>query len=270
VRALAERLGDERTRLDELELAELAVRSCIQVSYQALKGSDDDRERTAARMFRLLGLHPGSEVGTWTAAALLDAPPTAATAALERLVDAQLLESPAPSRYRLHDLLLLFAREQTSKEEPDEERDAALRRMLDCYLATALRANHLLQPGGARGQRPARRGTRGSAGRPRRSLRLVRAGARQPSRRRSPSGRRLGIDASLQRAAQRGDVLVLRDAHLLARLRGDQPARRQRGEAATGPPWRGRRPHQPGYLPDRPAPLGGCDPLLRAGQRDLP
>jgi tetratricopeptide (TPR) repeat protein len=153
VRALAERLGDERTRLDELESADLAVRSCFQVSYQALRTSGESRDRTAARMFRLLGLHRGPEVSTWTAAALLDAPPQVAETALERLVDAQLLRAAGSSRYAMHDLLLLFAREQAGHDEPEAQRRAALERMLDCYLATMQRAQQVLQPGDPGGAR---------------------------------------------------------------------------------------------------------------------
>jgi tetratricopeptide (TPR) repeat protein len=153
VHALAERLADERTRLDELESADLAVRSCFQVGYQALNGSAEEREPQAARLFRLLGLHHGPDVGVWTAAALLNTSPAIAEAALEQLVDAQLLETPTRRRYRMHGLLLLFAREQASREEPEAERQAAMRRMLDCYLATAHRGQRLLQPtafGGSR------------------------------------------------------------------------------------------------------------------------
>jgi tetratricopeptide (TPR) repeat protein len=146
VHALVERLADERTRLDELELVDLAVRSSFQLSYQALKGSADDRERMSARLFRLLGLHCGPEIGSWTAAALLGAPVTLAEMALERLVDAQLLATSGPGRYRMHDLLLLFAREQAGEDEAAAERLAALQRMLESYLATTHRANTLLQP----------------------------------------------------------------------------------------------------------------------------
>jgi tetratricopeptide (TPR) repeat protein len=147
VHALAERLGDERTRLDELESADLAVRSCFQVSYQALTASDDNRDRTAARLFRLLGLHRAPEFSTWTAAALLGTPPEAAETALERLVDAQLLSAAGLRRYAMHDLLLLFAREQAAHDEPETQRHLALERMLDCYLATMQRAQQVLQPG---------------------------------------------------------------------------------------------------------------------------
>jgi tetratricopeptide (TPR) repeat protein len=146
VRALTERLADERTALDELETADLAMRSCFQVGYQALNGSPDTRERTAARLFRLLGLHRGPDVGVWTVAALLNTSPAAAESALEQLVDAQLLETPARHRYRMHGLLLLFAREQAERDERQGERQAALGRMLACYLATAHRAQRLLQP----------------------------------------------------------------------------------------------------------------------------
>jgi len=147
VHALAERLGDERTRLDELESADLAVRSCFQVSYQALTASEDNRDRTAARLFRLLGLHRGPEFSTWTAAALLGTSPEAAETALERLVDAQLLVAAGLGRYAMHDLLLLFAREQAAHDEPEGQRRLALERMLDCYLATMQRAQQVLQPG---------------------------------------------------------------------------------------------------------------------------
>ena len=65
---------------------------------------------------------------------------------LERLVDAQMLESPAPGRYRLHDLLRLFAGELAAEQERASVRRAAVRRALRWYLATAQRANRLLAP----------------------------------------------------------------------------------------------------------------------------
>jgi tetratricopeptide (TPR) repeat protein len=145
-------LADERTRLDQLESADLAVRSCFQVGYQALSGSSEDRERRASQLFRLLGLHRGPDVGVWTAAALLNTSPAIAEAALEQLVDAHLLETPSRRRYRMHGLVLLFAREQADREEPEALRQAALRRMLDCYLATAHLGQRRLQPAAVGGR----------------------------------------------------------------------------------------------------------------------
>jgi tetratricopeptide (TPR) repeat protein len=155
VRTLTERLAVERTRPGAQEAADLAVRSCFQASYQILDSSDDELDRKAARLFRLLGLHRGADIGAWTAAALLEAPaaPAASVAALERLVDAQLLETPAPHRYRLHDLLLPLARERAGHEEPEPRRDAAVRRMLHFYLRTAHHAQRLLQPSAVGGSR---------------------------------------------------------------------------------------------------------------------
>jgi len=112
-----------------------------------LTASEDHRDRTAGRLFRLLGLHRGPEFSTWTAAALLGTSPEAAETALERLVDAQLLAAVGLHRYAMHDLLLLFAREQAARDEPEAQRRAALERMLDCYLATMQRAQQVLQPG---------------------------------------------------------------------------------------------------------------------------
>src|SRR6266508_3500427 len=91
-----------------------------------------------AQAIRLLGLHRGTDVGVWTAAALLDSSSAIAEGALEQLVDAQLLETPTRRRYRMHSLLLLFAREQADRDEPEAGRKAAIRRMLDCYLATRI------------------------------------------------------------------------------------------------------------------------------------
>jgi len=216
VQALADRLADERTCLDELELADLAVRSSFQVSYQALAASTDKRERSAAGMFRLLGLHQGPDIGVRAAAALLDASPSAAEAALERLVDAQLLESPAPSRYRMHDLLLLFSRERADQDEPAAQRDAACGRMLHFYLGPAQR-----QPPSPT-SRPRRRQTAtcslapAAPARPRGGIRLVRGRTRQPARRRTPGRRRARRRRPTRRRIHPGDLLVLLDADLLA------------------------------------------------------
>jgi tetratricopeptide (TPR) repeat protein len=69
---------------------------------------------------------------------------------LERLVDAQLLETPAPHRYRLHDLLRLFARELAEQSHTPAERAAAVARAVEWYTATAWRTFRLLRPGDTR------------------------------------------------------------------------------------------------------------------------
>ena len=66
---------------------------------------------------------------------------------LEILVDAHLLELTSAGRYRFHDLLRLYAREQVHADEADRDRDHAIRRMLEWYLDTADVAERFFIPG---------------------------------------------------------------------------------------------------------------------------
>jgi hypothetical protein len=117
---MATRLADERRRLDELRVGELAVRSSFQLSYQRLAPRE-------ARTFRLLGLLEGSDITAAATAALTGRPLGEAEAGLELLADAQLLETPAPGRYRFHDLLRLFARELAAAQDEEAGRRGARR-----------------------------------------------------------------------------------------------------------------------------------------------
>ena len=139
IRDLVRRMTDEQRRLDELEVPDRAVRASFTVS-----SSDLDAE--AARMFRLLGLLAGPDISVSVAAALADRPEVEAERLLDQLMDAQLADSHAPGRYRLHDLLRLFARDQAYELEPAADREAAIRRTLHSYLATALTAERIQTP----------------------------------------------------------------------------------------------------------------------------
>ncbi|WP_446666236.1 BTAD domain-containing putative transcriptional regulator [Flexivirga sp. B27] len=130
---LVRRMSDEQRRLDELEVPDRAVRTSFEVSYA-------DIQPKPARLFRLLGLLPGPDAGVSVAAVLADCTEREAEVTLDQLVDAQLAESRTPGRYRLHDLLRLFAREEAEKSEPEEVRDEAVRRALEWYLGTGLSA----------------------------------------------------------------------------------------------------------------------------------
>ena len=116
-----------------------AVRTVFAWSYRALP----DR---AARLFRLLGLHPGPEFGLHAAAALAGLTVARTRQLLDSLVGAHLLEQTAPDRYQFHDLLRAYATDQAQHEEPAEEREAALRRVLDWYLHTADAAQSWISP----------------------------------------------------------------------------------------------------------------------------
>lgn len=131
---MATRLTDERRRLDELQVAELAVRASFTVGYDDLRPED-------ARIFRLIGRLDGPDIGLRIAAALAGTDEPTAETVLDRLVDAQLLAVSAPERYRMHDLIRLYARE-IEADDPEEALDRAFR----CYLADARQASLLLHP----------------------------------------------------------------------------------------------------------------------------
>jgi tetratricopeptide (TPR) repeat protein len=159
---LAERLADERRRLDELAAGDLEVRASIALSYRALP----ERQR---RAFRRLGLLESPDVPAWVAAALLDLPPSRGEELVDGLVDAQLLEvagedAAGQLRYRLHDLLRLYARERAAAEDPGADRDAALARAFGGWLALAEAADRRLPSptvGVAHGSAPRWPGTPG-------------------------------------------------------------------------------------------------------------
>ncbi|MFD7654293.1 BTAD domain-containing putative transcriptional regulator [Actinosynnema sp. NPDC059797] len=132
---MLERLSDERRRLDELAHGEMMVRASLALTYDGL-------DVESRRLLRLLGALEGLGFPTWVAAALLDVEPMRATDLLERLVDAQMLEMVAldvtgAPRYKFHDLIRLFAREQLEQHEEEAERRGALQRVAGGWLALA-------------------------------------------------------------------------------------------------------------------------------------
>lgn len=98
-------------------------------------------DRAKARLFRLLGLLPGSSFDEHVAAALADVPLRSAREMLEDLLDAHLVQQPAAGRYRLHDLVHQHARHATMEQESPAERDRALIRVLDYYVHAAAAAD---------------------------------------------------------------------------------------------------------------------------------
>ncbi|WP_371404216.1 helix-turn-helix domain-containing protein [Kribbella sp. NBC_00662] len=128
-------LHDEERRLDSLGSDGSGVRASIASSVQFLESSDRDLDRQAARALPLLSVPDGSDLVTAVAAALLDIPTLQADAILECLVDLNLLESVAPARYRLHDLIRAYGREIADRTLRPAERHQALERILRFYTA---------------------------------------------------------------------------------------------------------------------------------------
>ncbi|WP_155370516.1 AfsR/SARP family transcriptional regulator [Catellatospora vulcania] len=137
---LADRLQAEGAGLDAFTGWDAAtdVRAVFSWSYRALSAP-------AARMFRLLGLHPGPDLAVPAAASLAGTPLAQAQAALDELVRAHLVAEHAPGRYQCHDLLQLYAAELAETGEPEADRTAALGRLFDHYLHTAQWADRRLE-----------------------------------------------------------------------------------------------------------------------------
>ena len=170
VAVLADRLDNERERLDELRADDLAIRSSFWNTYRQLLDSADPDDRTAAAAFRSLALLRVPEIPAQLAAVTIGVSERRALALLDRLTETHLLDAIAPTRFRFHDLLRLYGAELAAKTEPAVERQCAVRRGLTAYLTTVLRAGQLLRsaPGGRTRHRTHRRRT--GHGRRRRAL----------------------------------------------------------------------------------------------------
>lgn len=144
IATLANRLRDERRRLDELHAGDLEVRASFQVSYDSLRPGRGGID--PARAFRLLGLWQGPTISLPAATALIGEHEGDVADALETLVDANLLESPAPDWYRFHDLLRFYATERAQAEESETYRAEAIGRLLRWYLDTADSAAQVIAP----------------------------------------------------------------------------------------------------------------------------
>ncbi|WP_432101299.1 AfsR/SARP family transcriptional regulator [Streptomyces sp. WAC 04229] len=140
--AVAGELRVSQGSLDAFDGGDLSTdaRAIFSWSYQALSAR-------AARLFRLLGLHTGTEFSALATAALAGVDLRTAQLSLAELTRAHLLVEDAPGRYGLHDLLRAYATERLLAEEPAVERDRAVERLLMWYLHTADAASPYFTPG---------------------------------------------------------------------------------------------------------------------------
>ena len=138
---LAAELRDARGRLDALEAGDAVtnVRAVLSWSY-------DQLSEPAARMFRLLGVHPGPDISLSAAASLAGMARVDAGAALRELSRTHMVAEYLPARFTFHDLLRAYAADQAERHDPAPERRAAAHRVLDHYLHTAMAASHRFSP----------------------------------------------------------------------------------------------------------------------------
>ncbi|WP_119582261.1 tetratricopeptide repeat protein [Streptomyces europaeiscabiei] len=142
--SLADALQAEHSRLDRLRREDRAVRAAFDLSYRHI----DDLH---ARLFRLLPLNPGPDLSTETAAHLTDADQVQVEELLQDLARGHLIEPGHTwGRWRLHDLVRLYADEHGRAHADTDRRDTALTRLHDHYMNTTLAADtHLYTPGTA-------------------------------------------------------------------------------------------------------------------------
>ena len=139
--ALVEELQDAQRRLDALDAGDTSasLRAVFSWSLASLPAP-------AARMFGLLGLHPGPDITTPASASLAGVSLPQARSALNQLAEAHLITEHAPGRFSLHDLLRAYAVEQAGPAGHGTAPDEAVGRALDHYLHTAYAAALLLNP----------------------------------------------------------------------------------------------------------------------------
>jgi tetratricopeptide (TPR) repeat protein len=138
---LVEDLVEERRRLDVLEAGgdpHTAIRAVFSWSYRSLPSA-------VARAFRLLGLHPGHDIGTNGVAALLSVSLGQATELVRALSEASLCEAHGNGRTSMHNLLQVYAKE-LARSDTESERRTAIEHLLDYYLATAGSAMNAVYP----------------------------------------------------------------------------------------------------------------------------
>ena len=133
-------LEAEHTRLAELRHGQRAVRAAFELSYQALPAE-------LQRLFRMLSINPGPTLSAPAAAVLTEAGDRVAQHRLEELAEAHLVE-PADGygRWRMHDLVRLYAISLRDQHTDADGREAALGRLLEFYLATTRAADAHLKP----------------------------------------------------------------------------------------------------------------------------
>jgi DNA-binding SARP family transcriptional activator len=115
------------------------MRSVFSWSYQALSPG-------AARLFRLLSLHPGFDISVPAVASLAGERPADVMPLIDELIDGHMLTAHAPGRFTWHDLLRTYAAELCADQDDENVRAAARRRVFEHYMRTAHAADVLLAP----------------------------------------------------------------------------------------------------------------------------
>ena len=152
---MVQRMADEPRRLDELALGGVGVRATLTTSYSGLS-------QQSRRLFTRLSLLGTADFGAWVSAPLLDESLDRACGVLDELVEVGLVEArteetypeePNPgtddiTRFRMHDLVRIYALERLATDETAADRTAVLHRLVSCWLSLVIDAHHRAYDGG--------------------------------------------------------------------------------------------------------------------------
>ncbi|MFI5588383.1 tetratricopeptide repeat protein [Amycolatopsis sp. NPDC051758] len=132
-RLLASRLTDERHRLDELSAGDQRIRASIELSVHGLEPAG----QTAIRRLGHLGL---PDFRSWVVAYALDVDIDVAEQVVEHLVDHHLVDytfvdDTGQVRYRLHDLVRIYAKEEADRRESQADFAASTARIVGGWAA---------------------------------------------------------------------------------------------------------------------------------------
>lgn len=138
--AAAAELSDEATRLDALDRERPhGLRNVLSWSLRALTAEH-------ARAFTILGVWPCPDISAPAAGALLDLPAADLAAVLSVLEQQSLLVQQVPRRWRMHDLVRIYAAERADRYVDVRTRNEAVTRLVDHYVTTAQAADYLFEP----------------------------------------------------------------------------------------------------------------------------
>jgi tetratricopeptide (TPR) repeat protein len=131
--SVAAGLAAAADRMELMRAENVSVAAAFDLSYADLTPGQQ-------RLFRRVGLIPGTSFDAYAAAALDGTSPGEARRQLDELYDQHLITEPVPGRYQLHDLLREHARSMAAGTGAAADSEAATGRLLDYYLHTALAA----------------------------------------------------------------------------------------------------------------------------------
>jgi tetratricopeptide (TPR) repeat protein len=132
--SMSELIQETRTNLLTLTAEKDSVAAAFEVSYRHLPPGQQ-------RLFRLMGLHPGTTIDAYAAAALAGLPLKEAAGHLDALHGEGLLTETCYRRYRMHDLIREYA---VDCAVGDPGREQALDRLLSYYQHAAALAEAVL------------------------------------------------------------------------------------------------------------------------------